>query len=142
MSKIRVYELAKKLGIPSTLLVEQLQAMGVDVSSGFSTLDETVMEKLGGKKVTPRVGPPAPRRVAPAVEVETREPAKAPAKPPAAVKKPVASVAKEVEAPARAGRQGTGDRPTRRTCPGIPQEDPRRSNPPARKQTGSAAPPR
>ena len=124
MSKIRVYELAKKLGIPSTLLVEQLQAMGVDVSSGFSTLDETVMEKLGGKKVTPRVGPPAPRRVAPAVEVETREPAKAPAKPPAAVKKPVASVAKEVEAPARVAAKAPAVAPPAAPAPVFPKKTP------------------
>ncbi len=56
MAKIRVYELAKKMGIPSNQLLEELKALGVEVKSNFSTLDETAMAQLGGAKRAPSSG--------------------------------------------------------------------------------------
>ncbi len=64
MSKIRVYELAKKMGIPSHLLVDELRALGVEVQSNFSTLDETALEKLGGKKGATKAAPATPKKPA------------------------------------------------------------------------------
>jgi len=79
MSKIRVYELAKKMGIPSHLLVDELRALGVEVQSNFSTLDETALEKLGGKKAAAKAGTAAPKKTV--AKEEPAAPPKAPAKP-------------------------------------------------------------
>ncbi len=47
MAKVRVYELAKSMGIPSGQLLEELRVLGISVESNFSTLDETAtMERL------------------------------------------------------------------------------------------------
>jgi translation initiation factor IF-2 len=87
MSKIRVYELAKKLGIPPNLLVEELRALGIDVSSGFSTLDESAMVKLGGKMAAPKLtSAPAKKPAAPAEPAPKPAAPKAPAPAPAPVK--------------------------------------------------------
>lgn len=94
MSKVRVYELAKKLGISSNLLVENLKAMGVEVASNFSTLDETVLEKLGGKRA-----PAKPAAAVPPKAAAPPKPVEAPLKP--AIKKAAAAPEKapEVKAP-------------------------------------------
>ncbi len=41
MAKIRVYEIAKEVNIESKVLVAKLQAMGYDVKSHASAMDET-----------------------------------------------------------------------------------------------------
>ena len=41
MAKIRVYELAKQLGVPSAVLRARLEEMGVEISSTAASLDET-----------------------------------------------------------------------------------------------------
>ncbi len=67
MAKIRVFELAKKMGVPSNQLLEELQALGIVVKSNLSTLDETDLEKLGGKAAKPaakKAGKPAEPPVA------------------------------------------------------------------------------
>ncbi len=46
MAKVRVYELAKSMGIPSGQLLEELRVLGISVESNFSTLDETAMVQL------------------------------------------------------------------------------------------------
>jgi len=46
MSKIRVYELAQKLGIDNKELMSRLQALGVDVKSHASAIDDAVVMKL------------------------------------------------------------------------------------------------
>ncbi len=85
MAKIRVYELAKKMGIPSNQLLEELKALGVEVKSNFSTLDETAMAQLGGAKRAP-----SPGREARAEGTGKQEPA-----PPARPKPPQAAPRKE-----------------------------------------------
>ena len=63
MAKIRVYELAKKLGKPSAQLLDELRALGVDVSSNFSTLDESDMVKIAtGAKPLERISKPLPTK--------------------------------------------------------------------------------
>ncbi|TWJ19662.1 translation initiation factor IF-2 [Geobacter argillaceus] len=46
MGKIRVYELAQKMGIENKELMAKLQAIGVDVKSHSATLDEADVNKL------------------------------------------------------------------------------------------------
>ena len=50
---MRVYELAKKLGMENRVLIPELKKMGASVSSHSSTLDDEivqrVLEKLGSK---------------------------------------------------------------------------------------------
>ncbi len=46
MKKYRIHEIAKKLGIPSKKLVEEVQKLGVDVKSYQSTIDEDTTEKI------------------------------------------------------------------------------------------------
>ncbi len=46
MGKIRVYELAQKMGIENKELMAKLQAIGVDVKSHSATLDEADVKKL------------------------------------------------------------------------------------------------
>ena len=68
MAKVRVYELAKKLGVPAADLVDKLKALGEDVSSNFSSVDEEVVSKLGGgkKAVAAPAKAAAPKPPAPA----------------------------------------------------------------------------
>ncbi|NPV88830.1 translation initiation factor IF-2 [Coprothermobacteraceae bacterium] len=44
--KIRVYQLAKELGVPSKQLVEELRKLGVDVTSHQSTIDDETADLL------------------------------------------------------------------------------------------------
>jgi len=44
--KIRVYQLAKELGVPSKQLVEELKKLGVDIVSYQSTVDEETADLL------------------------------------------------------------------------------------------------
>ena len=46
---MRVYELAKKLGMENRVLIPELKKMGVSVSSHSSTLDEEIVEKVLNK---------------------------------------------------------------------------------------------
>ena len=46
MSKIRVYELAQKMGIDNKELVAKLQAVGVEVKSHTSVIEEADANKL------------------------------------------------------------------------------------------------
>ena len=46
MAKVRVYELAKELGVESKVLVTKLQEMGEFVRSASSTVEAPVVRKL------------------------------------------------------------------------------------------------
>ena len=46
MSKIRVYELAHKMGIDNKELIARLHAIGVEVKSHTSVVEEAVAKKL------------------------------------------------------------------------------------------------
>ncbi len=46
MGKVRVYELAKELGINSKKLISVLQEMGVDVKNHMSTMEEEIAKKI------------------------------------------------------------------------------------------------
>ena len=65
MAKVRVHEIAKRLGVPSKELVERLKGMGVDVKSHSSSVDESVVARLEGA-ATATEAPPAPAKAEPA----------------------------------------------------------------------------
>ncbi|MCL2760984.1 MAG: translation initiation factor IF-2 N-terminal domain-containing protein, partial [Desulfuromonadales bacterium] len=46
MGKIRVHELAQKMGLENKELISRLKAIGVDVKSHMSAVDEEVIKKL------------------------------------------------------------------------------------------------
>ena len=50
MGKLKVYELAKELGLSNTEMLEKIKSMGIDVKSHLSTLDEKDIEKIRGNK--------------------------------------------------------------------------------------------
>ncbi len=77
MSKVRVYEVAKELGVPAKDIIERLKALGVDVKSHSSSIDDSVVAQLKGG---------AAQKAEPASE---SKPAKAAAKPPAPKAEPV-----------------------------------------------------
>jgi translation initiation factor IF-2 len=102
LSKVRVYEIAKELGLPAKEVVERLKAMGHDVKSHSSTVDESVIATLkapaepkaqGGQKpaatrskATPKPKPALVEAKAPAAPAEA---APAPAAPAPAAPAPV-----------------------------------------------------
>ena len=106
MSKVRVYELAKELGVESKVIVAKLQEMGEFVRSASSTIEPPVVRRLREEYPAaaaapekpkpapkPKPKPAAPEVVEAAVEVEA-----APAKPKPAPK-PAAPSPAEVVAP-------------------------------------------
>ena len=52
---MRVYELAKKLGMENRALIPELKRLGISVASHSSTLDETAVEKVLGQ-LAPKAG--------------------------------------------------------------------------------------
>lgn len=76
MAKVRVYELAKKLGVPAADLVDRLKAMGEDVSSNFSLVDEEVEAKLGGAKKAAAAPAKTPAPKTPAAVPKVAKPAR------------------------------------------------------------------
>ena len=53
MSKIRVYELAQKLGVDNKVLLDQLQHAGVDAKSHMSVIEDQDLQKLETAKAPP-----------------------------------------------------------------------------------------
>ncbi len=51
--KIRIYELAQQLGLDNKVLLEKLQAAGIEAKSHMSVLDETDLEKFETSAETP-----------------------------------------------------------------------------------------
>ncbi len=100
MAKVRVYEAAKELGVPAKELVGRLKALGVDVKSHSSSVDESVIAGL--KAPAPAEAPPkaaAPKAAAPKAAAPKASKAKAVAAKAAAPEpaKPVAAAALHVQ---------------------------------------------
>ena len=76
MSKVRVHELAKQLGMESKEVLAKLQEMGEFVRSASSTVEAPVVRKL--EKAFPELA--AAAASAPAAEPAKKAPAKKPAK--------------------------------------------------------------
>ncbi|MDD4376285.1 MAG: translation initiation factor IF-2 [Clostridia bacterium] len=50
MGKIKVHEIAKKMGIGTSEVIEKLKKMGIEVKSHMSSVEKDVADKLAGKK--------------------------------------------------------------------------------------------
>nr|WP_320115926.1 translation initiation factor IF-2 [uncultured Desulfuromonas sp.] len=50
MAKIRIYELAQRMGLENKELLERLQQAGIEAKSHMSVIDEDVVKSLDGKK--------------------------------------------------------------------------------------------
>jgi len=87
MAKIRIHELAKRVGLPTKEVVDRLKAQGVEVRSNLSSVDEEVQKLLTGTPAAAAAastGASAPA-VAKASPRTAKKPApKAPPAPPAA----------------------------------------------------------
>ena len=49
MGKMKVYELAKKMGIKNSEMIEKLNKIGIEVKSHLSTIEEDVANKFLAK---------------------------------------------------------------------------------------------
>ncbi len=92
MSKVRVYEIAKQLDVPAKQIVERLQAMGVDVKSHSSSVDESVAAQL----LAPAEAPPA-AKAAPAPAAAKAVPKPKPKAKPQAATEPAPTPAPAAE---------------------------------------------
>lgn len=81
MSKVRVYEVAKELGVGSKELIERLAGMGVEVKSHSSTIPDDVAAKLRGDAAAPENEAPAPEPEQPRAPAEAEAPPVAPEAP-------------------------------------------------------------
>ena len=104
MAKVRVYELAKELGVESKTIMTKLTELGEFVRSASSTIEPPVVRKLrdafpaqqqdgaakpaASKPSGPRPGKPAPAAPAPSAPAEQAPAAAAPAAPSAPVPAP------------------------------------------------------
>ncbi|MSO33001.1 MAG: translation initiation factor IF-2 [Candidatus Nanopelagicaceae bacterium] len=74
MAKVRVYELAKELGLESKVLLTKIQDLGEFVKSASSTLEPPVVRKM--RELYPSVNPPAdeaPTKKAPAKKAAAKK---------------------------------------------------------------------
>lgn len=60
MGKVKVYELAKEMGITNAELMDKLKNMGVEVKSHLSVIEDDVVNKLKGKAVSKTSGEKKP----------------------------------------------------------------------------------
>ena len=96
MSKVRVHELAKELGVTSKDVLAKLQDMGEFVKSASSTVEAPVARRLR-EAMPPAAEQPAPKRKPAAKKAAAAETAAATAEPTAAV----SAVAQAAEAAAQ-----------------------------------------
>jgi len=74
VAKVRVYELAKELGLESKVLLTKIQDLGEFVKSASSTLEPPVVRKM--RELYPSVNPPAdeaPAKKAPAKKAAAKK---------------------------------------------------------------------
>ncbi|MGZ4776944.1 MAG: translation initiation factor IF-2 [Oryzihumus sp.] len=155
MAKVRVYELAKELGVESKTLLNHLKEQGEFVRSASSTIEPPVVRKIretfpaelagGGaakpaapaKKAAPAAKPAAPAPAAPAPAAPAKPAEAAPAKPAPEVSAPAAP-AKPVEAPAARTAPTPGPKPAAKPTPAP--EAPAAPAAPAAREGGAPTP--
>ncbi|NCV76740.1 MAG: GTP-binding protein, partial [Actinobacteria bacterium] len=118
MAKVRVYELAKDLGMESKDVLAKLQEMGEFVRSASSTVEPPVVRKFLEKY------PPATK---PATEPKVEK--KAPAKKAAPKKSAPTPDVPVVEIPSPTNDQNISQTPPKQTPPSAPQVPPRPAAP-------------
>ncbi len=144
MAKVRVYELAKELGLESKELLQTLNDMGEFVRSASSTIEAPVVRKLREKASAGKSAPaaaeskpakPAPQRpaapksaapapAAPKVESAPAQPEVAPATPAAERPAPAAKAAPKAETPKPAAAPKAAAAPTPSPSPAVPRPRP------------------
>ncbi len=154
MAKVRVYELAKELGVESKVVLAKLQDMGEFVRSASSTVEPPVVRKLKEvfpaqpvqaapakkttKKAAAKKAAPAPEAPEVPVDGAAAAPAAAPApEPPAAPAPPAPPVAPAAdvgqppaaEAPPRPAGPRPGNNPFTSKDSGMPRPAPRPGGP-------------
>ena len=81
MTKVRIYELAKELGVDNKVVVDQAKSLGYDVKSHMSSLDtdqeKTIMGKLSKKPAAKPAAPKAESKTAAKAEAKPAAPKKA-----------------------------------------------------------------
>ena len=97
MSKVRVYELAKALGVESKDIIAKLEEVGEYVKSASSTVEAPVIRRLHEK--FPELKEAAAKAPAPAKKAPAKKVAKAPEAPQEVAAEVVAEVATEFDAP-------------------------------------------
>ncbi|WP_349261303.1 translation initiation factor IF-2 [Actinocrinis sp.] len=160
MAKVRVYELAKEMGVESKVIMAKLQDLGEFVRSASSTVEAPVVRKLkdsfdGGGKASasggasgtataPRPGAPKPGpRPGPAPMTQSPKPAPTAAKPAArpAAPAPNGSAAPAAPAPQTSQSPATQGPATQSPRPGAPRPaGPRPATPSFEAPSGPAAP--
>src|SRR5688572_26839599 len=102
MAKIRIHELAKRVGLSTKEVVERLRAAGVEVRSNLSSVDESTEKLLKPAASAPAPQTPAPREPAPQAPAAPARPAAA--QPPASTTPARPAPARPVAPPPSAGQ--------------------------------------
>ena len=135
MAKVRVYELAKELGVESKTIMTKLTELGEFVRSASSTIEPPVVRKL--RDAFP-VGGAAPSRPAPARPASPAAASKPAAPKPAPKAEPRPAPAPQAPAPAPAA-ETPAPAPAPK-APAAPAERPAPAPAPAQKPTASPKP--
>ncbi|MEN9516911.1 MAG: hypothetical protein RLZZ159_777 [Actinomycetota bacterium] len=142
MAKVRVYELAKDLGMESKDVLAKLQEMGEFVRSASSTVEPPVVRKFL-EKYPPAVKPAAaekPAKKAPAKKAAAK---KSPAPEVEESTTPTSSAAPEVSSPSDLPKPTVSPAATSTPTPGMPRPIPKAGNNPFGTQgAGMPRPPR
>ena len=120
MAKIRLYTLAKELGIPSKELLTKLRSKGILVKSALSTIDgdvEAAARRVLGLDAKPKA---VSQKSAPKVEEKKTTPTKAPEKEKPEKEKPI-----EVKAAPKQSEQPKKSRPVQQEKATPTKEEPR-----------------
>ncbi|PFG33531.1 translation initiation factor IF-2 [Sanguibacter antarcticus] len=167
MAKVRVYELAKELGVESKTIMTKLTELGEFVRSASSTIEPPVVRKLRDAFPAPQseapAAKPAPKKPAPQkpgaqkpaprpaeqapvqtpAPAATPEPVAAPVEAPAPVPAPAPAAEAPAAAPAApAAPSPRPAAPTPKQAPAEPVEAPRAESPRTPGPQGQAAAPR
>ncbi|NJQ07672.1 translation initiation factor IF-2 [Streptomyces lonarensis] len=139
MAKVRVYELAKELGVESKVVMAKLQELGEFVRSASSTIEAPVVRKLtdafdGGGSNRRAAKPSAPRKAAPKPGAP---------RPGAPTPGPPAPAPRPTDGPRPDGpRPGPAPRPGPKLAPSKPAPaGPEFTAPPAPRPSGNTPPP-
>jgi len=144
VAKVRVYELAKELGVDSKKIMTTLTEMGEFVRSASSTIEPPVVRKLrdtfpaGGGDAAPAAAPkaapkaprPTPAPAAPAAATPAPAPAAPAATPAPAAPAPAAAAAPAAPAPAAPAARPAAQAPAPAARPGAPRPAARPGNNP------------
>jgi translation initiation factor IF-2 len=117
VAKVRVYELAKELGLESKVVLAKLQDLGEFVRSASSTVEPPVVRKM--RELYPAAAPAEPSEKKPAKKAAAKK-AAAPVEAAPEVAQPMATPAPETQAPDSPAP--TAPKPAPRAVPEVPSQ--------------------